>query len=160
MALRVANLTSTFEFIWDEDPDKDDEAKATVFILGYLDAYDQAYLSDRMTTFESGSMRAPHEGETKEEVAIKAMSSARLETYKAAVDATQMCLKGFRNLQDVDGKPLEFTTVHQVFAGRERTMVDPAIVRGLDSRLCLAIYNRVTQINRLSEKERKNSKRG
>jgi hypothetical protein len=157
MAIRIANLTKTFDFIWDQDPDKDDPKKATVFKLGYLDSYDRAYLSDHIASFDGG-FKVPTETVTADQATAHNQEHMRLETYRTAVDAMQLCLRGVENALDDDGKPITLAMVPLNFAGRTRLLADPEFIRSLDPSLCLAAYAKITEANKVSADERKNSK--
>jgi len=158
MAIRVANLTKTFDFIWDQDPDKDDPKKATVFELGYLDAYDHAYINDRMTSFD-GEVTSTGTTEAEIEMAIMTqLSQRRVETYKAAVLTARLAIRGVRNIQDDEGKQVELQMVDDFVAGRKRLVADDNFIRSLDPTLCLAIFNKVQKANTITVDQAKNLK--
>jgi hypothetical protein len=112
MALNLINLHKQDDFIWDQDPDKDNPEKATVLQYRPLDAYEQAYLQDRLSTIESLPDMKP--GDKPEDIMKKVQT--RTEVHRAALDAVRIACTGFTNVFDADtGKAVEFET-----AGRRR----------------------------------------
>lgn len=159
MAIRISNLMKTIDFEWDKDPDKGTD-KASVWRLRTLDAYEQAWINDRMTTMEDADFSGIDlTDEAAAEAAVgRAMSTSRVEAYKAAINATRIALVEVINVFDDDGEPVELKMVHERIAGKTKLIADLDFVRALPVNLCMAIYNRVQQANTVSETERKNSK--
>lgn len=154
MAIRVVNLKKTFWFESDKDPDKGTD-DATKFEFRPLASHEMAYLNDRMTSMEGGSMRGRNEDEIMENLSA---SSIRTEAFKVACEAFRIALVDVKNLiNDEDGTVIEFSTVHATIAGKTTQVASPVICQGVDPMIQMEAYRFIVSISRPSKAAEKNS---
>jgi hypothetical protein len=154
MALKLVNLHKQDEFIPSDDPDKNNPELATKFFYRPLDAYEQAYLNDRLNTIESMPNLAP--GVSPEE-AMKDMKT-RTEAYKVSVECLRIACTGFQNLFDADtGNLVEYETENANIAGRTAPRLKLDIVRRIPVKTCMEFYQKVMAMNQVDASTEKNS---
>lgn len=154
MAVRVVNLTKTIQWEWDQDPDKGTD-NATKFEFRPLDAYEQAYLNDRLTSMEGGGTPA---GTTEEEI-LESLQTAnmRTEVFKVAVEAFRIACIGITNLQDEAGEPVEFKRARENIGGKAKMVVAPEVAKAIPPMLALSAYKQIIEFSTVSKVEEKNS---
>jgi hypothetical protein len=154
MALNLVNLHKQSDFIWAEDPDKDDPEKATVLQYRPLDAYEQAYLQDRVSTIESMPDMKP--GDKPEDI-MKNVKT-RTEVHRVAVDAIRIACTGFTNVFDADtDQPVEFETEIGSISGRAKPLLKNDIVARFPIGMCLAFWMNLMQKSTVDKDTEKNS---
>lgn len=141
MAIQTLNLDAEWDFKSKYDPDKDGE-NATVFTLGTLSNRLLSYLQDKATTFKGTD-------ETNVEASI--MNSS------LAIEVVRYGLRGTKNLQDSEGKPVEFETQRQNVHGMDVRAVKSAIINVIPKAVIAELAEALQERNELSEPESKNS---
>jgi len=141
MAIQTLNLDAEWEFKSKFDPDKKNE-NATVFTLGTLSNRLLSYLQDKATTFK---------GTSEENVEASIMNAS------LAIEVVRYGLKGFVNLQDSEGKPVEFETQRQNVHGMDVRAVKSSIINVIPKAVVMEMAEELQKRNELSEAESKNS---
>lgn len=141
MAIKTLNLDAEWDFKSKFDPDRDGE-NATVFTLGTLSNRLLSYLQDKATTFKGTD-------ETNVEASIMNAS--------LAIEVVRYGLRGLKNLQDSEGKPVEFETQRQNVHGMDVRAVKSAIVNVIPKAVIMELAEELQKRNELSEAEAKNS---
>ena len=152
MALRLVNLQKQETFVFSQDPGKGTEDE-TRFHYRALDAYEQAYLQDRINTIENLTAMAP--GETVQDVVKR--TKTQTEIHKVAIEAFRIATTSFENLEDDTGELVEFAVEKATIGGQPREVLKMDIVRGLPVALCMEFYMELMQKNRVSADTEKNS---
>jgi nitrite reductase/ring-hydroxylating ferredoxin subunit len=153
MALRLVNLHKQEEFTPASDPDKGTD-DATVFYHRPLDAYEMAYLRDRLSTIEKMPEMKP--GMSPED--MMAGMQTRTEVHKAAVDAVQIACTGFVNVFDLEtGAPIEWESEAKNIAGRTRPVMKGDIVARIPVEVCMEFWNEIMSRNAVDPSAEKNS---
>lgn len=156
MALKLINLHTQSTFVWSQDPAKGTDEE-TRFQYRPLDAYEQAYLQDRISTIE----KLPEgltPGMSAQEVMAK--TQTRTEVNKVAVEAVRIACTGFDNLQDHEGNPVVFETENANIAGRTKPVMSAKVVSALPIGLLLEFYMNIMGGAGVSESAEKNSGQG
>lgn len=141
MAIQTLNLDAEWDFKSKYDPDKDGE-NATVFTLGTLSNRLLSYLQDKATTFK---------GTSEENVEASIMNAS------LAIEVVRYGLKGVTNLQDSEGKPVEFETQRMNVHGMDVKAVKSSIVNVIPKAVIMELAEELQKRNELSEAESKNS---
>ncbi|KKM86123.1 hypothetical protein LCGC14_1282200 [marine sediment metagenome] len=141
MAIQTLNLDAEWEFKSKFDPDKKNE-NATVFTLGTLSNRLLSYLQDKATTFK---------GTSEENVEASIMNAS------LAIEVVRYGLKGFVNLQDSEGKLVEFETQRQNVHGMDVRAVKSSIINVIPKAVVMEMAEELQKRNELSEAESKNS---
>lgn len=142
--IKTVNLSKVINHQLSTDPDTGTDA-ATTWLLGALDARVMAHIKDKATSIPVSAFTD----------ASNAMASLNINVTN--FDIVQFGLKGWKNLQDEDGKQVEYKTVHTTLGGRTYQTCDPKIVEVLRDEEISELANKIMEINTLSEPERKNS---
>jgi hypothetical protein len=141
MAIQTLNLDAEWDFKSKFDPDRDGE-NATVFTLGTRSNRLLSYLQDKATTFK---------GTNEENVEASIMNAS------LAIEVVRYGLRGTRNLQDSEGKPVEFETQRQNIHGMDVKAVKSGIVNVIPKAVIMELAEELQKRNELSETEGKNS---
>ena len=141
MAIQTLNLDAEWDFKSKFDPDRDGE-NATVFTLGTLSNRLLSYLQDKATTFKGTS-----------EIDVE----ASIMNASLAIEVVKYGLRGIKNLQDSEGKPVEFETQRQNVHGMDVRAVKPAILNVIPKGVIAELAEELQKRNELSEPEAKNS---
>lgn len=152
MALRLVNLHKQENFVWDQDPGKG-TADETRFQYRALDAYEQAYLQDRLSTIKN--MPTPMAGESNADLAKRV--ETQTEVHRVAIEAMRIACTGFENLEDHEGNPVEYKTEQANIAGKTKMVLAHDIVGGLPVGLCMAFYMELMRANQVQPDTEKNS---
>lgn len=155
MALRMINLHTVNTFVWSKDPGKGTEDE-TKFEYRPLDAYEQAYLQDRLSTIES--MPVMREGMDPAE--LMKQVKTRTEVHKVAIDAVRIACTGFENLQDEAGNLQEYQTEHANIGGRAKNLLKLDILRALPVAMLLEFYMAIMASAVVAPSTEKNSVQG
>lgn len=155
MALRMINLHTVNTFEWSKDPDKGTD-NATKFDYRALDAYEQAFLQDRISTIES--MPTLTDGMSSEEIMSKVKT--RTEVHKVAIDAVRLACTGFTNLEKPDGTEQGWDVENVNIAGKTKPLVKQDIVRALPVALLLEFYMDIVAKTNVDASTEKNSVQG
>lgn len=141
MAIQTLNLDAEWDYKSKFDADRDGE-NATVFTLGTLSNRLLSYLQDKATTFK---------GTNEENVEASIMNAS------LAIEVVRYGLRGTKNLQDSEGKPVEFETQRQNVHGMDVRAVKSAIVNVIPKAVIMELAEELQKRNELSEAEAKNS---
>lgn len=141
MAIQTLNLDAEWDYKSKYDPDRDGE-NATVFTLGTLSNRLLSYLQDKATTFK---------GTNEENVEASIMNAS------LAIEVVRYGLRGVKNLQDADGKAVEFATQRRNIHGMDVRAVAPQIVNVIPKAVIMELAEELQKRNELSESEAKNS---
>lgn len=141
------NLTDTIKYVSKDDPDRDDPAKATIFVLGALDGICHEKINDMATTYEFDP-RQPAEGKAKTVFNYNEIS----------LDILRLGLRDIQNAVDPQtNKPLKFDTVASTKYGKSRNIVADSIIAMMPKKLRAELVKKIREISNLSEEEEKNS---
>ncbi len=140
MAIQTLNLDAEWDFKSKFDPDRDGE-NATVFTLGTLSNRLLSYLQDKATTFK---------GTNEENVEASIMNAS------LAIEVVRYGLRGLKNLQDSEGKPVEFETQRQNIHGMDVRAVKSGIVNVIPKAVIAELAEELQKRNELSETDGKN----
>lgn len=154
MALRLVNLHKQETFVWSQDPAAGSDEE-TRFHYRALDAYEQAYLQDRLSTIER--MPTMKAGESQEDMMSRVKTQT--EVHKVAIEAVRIATTGIENLQDDAGDPVEYKTESANIAGKAKSVLDMSIVRGLPVAFCMEFYMTVMRQNSVQPSTEKNSEK-
>ena len=141
MAIQTLNLDAEWDYKSKFDPDRDGE-NATVFTLGTLSNRLLSYLQDKATTFK---------GTNEENVEASIMNAS------LAIEVVRYGLRGVKNLQDSEGKPVEFETQRQNVHGMDVRAVKSSIVNVIPKAVIMELAEELQKRNELTEAEAKNS---
>lgn len=155
MALRMINLHTVSTFVWSKDPGKGTEDE-TVFEFRPLDAYEQAYLQDRLSTIES--MPAVDNNTSPEE--LMKQVKTRTEVHKVAIEAVRIACTGFLNLQAPDGSEQKYDVENANIGGKAKSVVKYDIVRALPVGMLLEFYMQIMNSAVVSPSTEKKSAQG
>ncbi len=141
MAIQTLNLDAEWDYKSKFDPDRDSE-NATVFTLGTLSNRLLSYLQDKATTFK---------GTNEENVEASIMNAS------LAIEVVRYGMRGVKNLQDSEGKNVEFETQRQNVHGMDVRAVKSSIVNVIPKAVIMELAEELQKRNELSEAEAKNS---
>ena len=141
MAIQTLNLDAEWDFKSKYDKDRENE-NATVFTLGTLSNRLLSYLQDKATTFK---------GSSEEDVEASIMNAS------LAIEVVRYGMRGVKNLQDFEGKPVEFETQRQNVHGMDVRAVKSAILNVIPKAVIAELAEALQKRNELSEPEAKNS---
>lgn len=165
MAIRLRNLSTSREFISENDPTAEEgyegKEKPTVFHIRPLSSSELAYLNDRMA-----SVQIEQEGEKlnrKERRAAKkqgkgtgSSQSTRLNIFDVALDCVRGAVTGIDGLLDANGKPMQVALVDGHFAGNATQVLPDSVMEAFDPDVALEIFEFVMDADQVSEEEGKN----
>lgn len=152
MAIRIANLMKTEDWVWDQDPDLE---RPSVFKFRYLDAYEMAYIQDLMTQLKMENLTA----EATEED-MRRSTSANPSIFMVAVEAVALATVEITPLENPDGSPTELKIVGKNIGGKYKKVADPEVIRALPLALCMPAYSFIMQMNTPTKATEKNSVSG
>jgi hypothetical protein len=141
MAIKTLNLDAEWDFVSKHDAAEKGSDDATVFTLGTLSNRLLSYLQDKATTFKGTD-------ETNVEASIMNAS--------LAIQIVKYGLAGVRNLQDHEGKPIEFETQKKNVNGMDVRAVKNCILDVLPKAIVIELADELQKRNDLSEDEAKN----
>ena len=154
MALRLVNLHKQEEFRPSADPDRDNDELATKFFHRPLDAYEQAYLQDRISTIE----KLPAGMQSMSPQEVMANATTRTEVHRVAVECVRLACTGFENLLDDEtGQPIEYETELVNIAGKTAPRLKLDIVRRIPVATCMEFWQDVMAKSTVSKSAEKNS---
>lgn len=165
MAVRQRNLQKIETFVWTQDPDYRPDGNhaegVTKFQWRVLDAYESAYLKDRLTTVEklpTGiNLETLDLTDPKQVTALMSQTKTRTEVNKIALEAVRISCVGFENYLDKEGNPVVFEQEYDNIGGANHRVLAAHIAKALDIDMCMEWYMAIEQANRLSAREAKNS---
>lgn len=132
--------TTEYSLKFDTGDDK------TVFIVGQLDAFTAANITDRLAKYSLNNNGS-------EELASISLNKNELD-----VDTVRLGLKGWRNLQDKDGNEVQFKTASESFKGLgNREVASKDSIKRLRSEWIKELADAIRGENVLTEQETKNS---
>lgn len=149
MAIRGIRATDTIPFVSKNDPcysaDGNHKEGATVFQLRPLDGILQGHIKDveaKATLGFSGEQRS---------IEIEMM------LYRGAFESCRVGILGWTNYQDERGGDIPFSSVQQMIARREYTVVSEECLRSLPPDLALEISKKLQEAPLVTKTEEGNS---
>lgn len=113
MAITALDLHKTRAWTYSKDTDD-----PTVFKIAQLSSRDVGRIRDGVTTFEVPNKAVEGEGSTK----------TTINKSKLTFEACRRGLKGFENLRDADGNPVQFEDHQREIDGTQRRVVKDHIL--------------------------------
>ena len=141
MAIKGLALHSVRDFQSKHDPDKGRE-DATTFELGTLDSRVHGHLKDRATRMMIDPNR-----EVDSEV------ETTIEQHEVYYQVCQFGIRGWRNLMDSEGIPLEYKTMKRNLGGKSYEVVSDQSLRQIPTAVLVDIAREIMKQNDLTDLE-------
>jgi hypothetical protein len=149
MAVRALTVGGEVEYVSPRDPCYDENGKhkegATRFRLRMLDGNMLAMLKD-----ENANVDIQVTDGTVTQGGLK------MAAYAAAMKTVRFAVCGWENYEDQSGNSIQFRSKKVFAAGKEREVVDEALMDGFDPDLALGIHRKVMSANAPSPAVAKN----
>lgn len=128
----------------------DDPNNPTVWIIGELDAYTMARLSDQ---FLDIGIEQAEDGDP--EKATSSLKNMRM--FEWAIEVCRYGIKDWENFKDQSGNDIQFHSKTEFRNGVETSFLDPEILKRVPMNVLQEIATAIRDTNTVSEKEVKNS---